>query len=213
MTVNIQFASSGPVTYVVQFPCAPLWLQQPYLFGICKQCTTCLCDYCRTCRSFWKGFIPYYASLPYRLYNLIDGIIKLDDSSRTISPFMMKQTDAYTENLFENAIEKRICPQTKGTFMPLPSICRGTGQASERRDRWWSYQGRSGAMEGFRGRPESLLFGQIVRYSLQGSWHFYTRCWETWALSSMHKCKELENDIQYRHCFSALCLRGCKVVN
>lgn len=111
----------------------------------------------------------------------------------------LKQTDAYVEHLFEGPIEKRICPQTKGTFMPLPSICGGKGQASERSDRWWSYQGRRGAMKGFMGGPESLLFGQIVSCSLPGSWHFCTRRWETWrgrALWCMHKCRGLENGIQ-----------------
>lgn len=30
-------------------------------------------------------------------------------------------------------------------------------------------------MEGFRGGPESLLFGQIVSYSLPGLWHFFAQ--------------------------------------
>lgn len=118
-----------------------------------------------------------------------------------------------TWSIFLRVLSRRgSAPKQKGTFMPLPSICRGKGQASERSDRWWSYQGRRGVMEGFRVAPESLGYAQIVCFSLPGLWPFSTMLQDTWSvgvLSCMHKFKGLERLIIHSFClYDTVLLKG-----
>ncbi|GAA6103559.1 uncharacterized [Tachysurus ichikawai] len=62
---------------------------------------------------------------------------------------MTRQTDAYVEHLFDGAIKKRICPQTKGTFMPLPTLVPNGGTKG----------GVDYASQGLAAIVESLLSG------------------------------------------------------